>query len=357
MHSVERKTKFSFALNKEGILITSEKYIKRCFELAKLGAGAVSPNPLVGAVVVHNDVIIGEGWHQKYGGPHAEVNAVNSVKDKSLLSSSSIYVSLEPCFHFGKTPPCVDLILKYQIPKVVIASKDPNPKVAGKSIEKLKTSGVEVEVGILEKEALALNKFFFKSIQQNRPYIILKWAESKDGFFAPLKGQQWLSNAFTKRLTHKWRNEMDAILIGKNTFIHDQPALTDRFWAGNHPTKVIIDPTGELYQNTDDTKTIIFNRSYSKENEHVEYIQLKSNHFAISEMIEHLHVRKITSVLVEGGAVTLQHFINSNLWDEAFIYLTDVTIGEGILAPKISSSFNQETIIISDNQLKIIQNK
>ncbi|MEZ5009836.1 MAG: bifunctional diaminohydroxyphosphoribosylaminopyrimidine deaminase/5-amino-6-(5-phosphoribosylamino)uracil reductase RibD [Chitinophagales bacterium] len=340
-----------------GKLTTNEKYIKRCFELAQLGTGLVTPNPLVGCVIVHNNSIIGEGWHQKYGGPHAEVNAINDVKDKSLLSSSTIYVSLEPCFHFGQTPPCVDLILKYQIPKVVVASKDPNPKVAGKSIEKLKASGVEVEIGILEAEALALNKFFFTSIQQNRPYIILKWAESKDGFFAPLKGQQWLSNAFTKRLTHKWRNEMDAILVGKNTFIHDQPALTDRFWEGNHPIKVIIDPTGELYQNTDDLNTIIFNRSYSKKINNVEYIPLKNDHFAIAEMIEHLHERKITSVLVEGGAVTLQHFINSNLWDEAYIYQTTVILEEGILAPKIPSSVVQASITISDNQLKIIQNK
>ncbi|MCB0502612.1 MAG: bifunctional diaminohydroxyphosphoribosylaminopyrimidine deaminase/5-amino-6-(5-phosphoribosylamino)uracil reductase RibD [Bacteroidetes bacterium] len=332
-----------------------EKYIKRCLELAKLGTGSVSPNPMVGSVVVHNNCIIGEGWHQKYGEAHAEVNAINSVKDKSLLESSTIYVSLEPCFHFGQTPPCVDLILKHKIPKVIIASIDCNSKVAGKSIEKLRTAGVHVEVGVLEKEALALNKYFFTSIQKQRPYIILKWAESKDGYFAPHKGQQWLSNPLSKRLTHKWRNEIDAILIGKNTLIEDNPALTDRFWEGHQPIKVIIDPSGDLYKGKDDTKTIIFNGKKSTNQKNIEYINIQSKPFSVHEMMNHLHRRKITSVLVEGGATTIQHFLKAELWDEAYIYETEVYLKEGIPSPKIEGFSDQTTIQIADNRLKIIQ--
>lgn len=324
-------------------------------ELAKFGAGSVSPNPMVGSVVVHNNCIIGEGWHQKYGEAHAEVNAINSVKDKSLLESSTIYVSLEPCFHFGQTPPCVDLILKHKIPKVIIASIDFNSKVAGKSIEKLRTAGVHVEVGVLEKEALALNKYFFTSIQKQRPYIILKWAESKDGYFAPHKGQQWLSNPFTKRLTHKWRNEIDAILIGKNTLIEDNPALTDRFWEGHQPIKVIIDPSGELYKGIDDTKTIIFNGKHSDSRKNIEYIQIQGKPFSVHEMMNHLHRRKITSVLVEGGAATIQHFLKEQLWDEAYIYETEVYLKEGIPSPKIDIFSDHTTIQIADNRLKIVQ--
>ena len=222
---------------------THEKYIRRCFELAKLGIGNVKTNPMVGSIIVHNGKIIGEGYHKRYGEGHAEVNAVKSVKgeDKHLLNESTIYVSLEPCFHEGKTPPCVDLILGLGIPKVVISAVDPNPKVAGKSIEKLRNHGVEVISGVLEKEGRFIARRFFHHFMTKRPYVILKYAQSKDGFLSQMNKQIWLTNPYSKRLVHKWRNEEAAILVGTNTVKVDNPSLTNRLWFGNSPVRLIID--------------------------------------------------------------------------------------------------------------------
>ncbi len=343
------------------VLSEDKKYIKRCFELAKRGMGKVSPNPMVGSVVVFEDSIIGEGWHQEYGGHHAEVNAINSVEDKKLLANSTIYVSLEPCAHFGKTPPCVDLILENKIPSVIIATKDPNPKVAGKSIAKLETAGVRVKVDILKDEALQLNQAFFTSFQKERPHIILKWAESKDAFFAPIKGQKWLSNAFTKRLTHKWRNHVDSILVGRKTVLDDNPQLTDRFWDGNNPIRIVIDPSLKISEQSkvlsDGHKSIVFNTEKTEINQNVEYIKIDKSPFPIIEILEHLHNRKITNLLVEGGAQTIQQFIEQNLWDEAYIYKTKTVLTKGIKSPKFVGENKMASEDISDNKLEIYYNK
>jgi diaminohydroxyphosphoribosylaminopyrimidine deaminase/5-amino-6-(5-phosphoribosylamino)uracil reductase len=341
-----------------------ECYMQRCIELAQLGAGHVSPNPMVGCVIVHGEAIkkvIGEGWHQRYGEAHAEVNAIKNVRNSSLLKESTLYVSLEPCHHFGKTPPCVDLILEHQIPKVVIGSVDPNPLVAGKSIEKLKNAGVEVIVGVLSEAAIALNKGFNSQHQHHRPYIILKWAESKDGFFAPLKGKKWLSNDFTKRLTHKWRHSVDAILVGKNTILEDNPKLNDRFWDGKPPLRVVIDPhltiDAEHHIFTDGQPTVILNNRKNELNGAVNYVQLEHSYFTIKSIIERLNSFKINTLLVEGGAFTLNKFIDSNLWDEAYVYKTEVELSEGIPAPIISECSHKAIQPIANNQLEIYKRK
>lgn len=338
-----------------------EIYMQRCFELAKLGVGNVSPNPMVGSVIVHDNQIIGEGWHQKYGKAHAEVNAIASVEDKSLLKEATIYVSLEPCHHFGKTPPCVDLILEHQIPKVVVGTKDPNALVAGQSIEKLKNAGVEVTVGVLNEKAVTLDKGFISKHKNQRPYVILKWAQSKNGYFAPLEGQQWLSNEHSKRLTHKWRNAVDAILVGKNTVLQDNPVLTDRFWQGHHPLRVIIDPQLEIGQDhnvyNDGRPTLVFNALKKGKEGVVQYIQLDHYCFTVKAMIKHLNQLKINTILVEGGAFTLNNFIESNYWDEAYVYKTNIEIEYGIDVPELNEFARKEVQPIADNQLEIFYNE
>jgi diaminohydroxyphosphoribosylaminopyrimidine deaminase/5-amino-6-(5-phosphoribosylamino)uracil reductase len=254
-----------------------EKYIKRCIELAKNGLGTTYPNPLVGSVIVFENQIIGEGWHQKAGKPHAEVHAINSVKDISLLSKATIYVSLEPCSHFGKTPPCSDLIIENNIPNVVIGTVDPNEKVAGKGIQKLIDAGIHVTIGILENECNELNKRFFTFHQKKRPYIILKWAETADGFIAPVfKNKQqpvWITNPSSRQLVHKWRSEEQAILVGTQTVLDDNPSLSVRDWTGNQPIKIILDPKNRLDENltvfNSDEKTLVISehkKTFTNEN-------------------------------------------------------------------------------------------
>ncbi len=342
-------------------MLKHENYMQRCIELARLGIGNVSPNPMVGCVIVHKDRIIGEGWHKKYGKAHAEVNAIASVNDKSLLSDSTIYVSLEPCHHYGKTPPCVDLILAHNIPNVVIGIKDPNALVAGKSIEKLKDAGVNVLVGVLEKEALHLDNGFITKHKKQRPYIILKWAQSKNGYFSPLEGQQWLSNEHSKRLTHKWRNAVDAILVGKNTVLQDNPVLTDRFWQGNNPLRVIIDPQLEISEDhhiyQDGRPTLVFNATKRSKKGVIQYIQLDHYCFTVKAMLQHLNQLKINTLLVEGGAFTLNNFIESNLWDEAYVYKTDVEIEYGIDIPDLNDFIRKDTQPIANNVLEVFYNE
>ncbi len=338
-----------------------EKYIQRCFEIAKLGFGNTSPNPTVGSVIVHNDMIIGEGWHKQYGGPHAEVNAVKSVADKSLLKESTIYVSLEPCFHFSKTPPCVDLVLKHKIPKVVISCLDPNPIVSGNSVKKLRSNGVEVTTGILEQKGLELIKGFLSSQNYKRPYVILKWAESKDGFFAPIEGQLWLSNDLTKRFSHKLRVEADAILVGCNTVEQDNPKLNQRYWPiGTNPIRVIIDPVLKSIEAThlleDDLATIIFNSKKQSIEASKEYIRLEGNEFDINEILQILNEKKVNVLLVEGGAKTINSFLASGLWSKAFIYTTDITITDGIKAPIIDDQFKSSQNTLGNNQITEYKN-
>jgi len=341
-----------------------EKYIKRCIKLAENGFGTTSPNPMVGSVIVYENQIIGEGWHKKAGEPHAEVNAIRSVKDKSLLKKATIYVSLEPCSHFGKTPPCCDLIIEHQIPNVVVGTVDPNERVAGNGIKKLIAAGANVTVGVLEKECHELNKRFFTFHEQKRPYIILKWAESQDGFLSPEKeiGQDrkpvWITNQYSRQLVHKWRSEEQAILAGTQTVIDDNPKLNTRDWSGNNPVRVVLDQNNRISKDSfvfDNTvKTIVFTKSetnVSAENTNFEVIDFNQN--IIPQILAVLHQNQIQSIIIEGGLQTLQSFIDQNIWDEARIFIGNTSFGKGTKAPIIQKNNPTKTYILSDELLNI----
>ena len=318
----------------------------RCLQLAKMGTGNVAPNPMVGAVLVYENEIIGEGYHQQYGQAHAEVNCINNVSEanQSLIEKSTLYVSLEPCAHFGKTPPCADLIIKNKIPNVVIACRDSYEEVDGKGIQKLQQAGVNVIVGILEKEALELNKRFFTFHRKQRPYIILKWAQSKDAKiarhdFSALK----ISNDITNRMVHKWRSEEAAILVGTNTALHDNPSLTTRLWKGNNPVRLVLDLQLKLplslHLFDGSVKTIVFNQVKHEEENGVTFYKLSSGEDIISGLLNVLYRLKIQSVLIEGGARLLQSFIDQNYWDEARVITNEQLIIEsGINAPELKES-------------------
>ncbi len=328
-------------------MIVDEKYMRRCLQLAQNGKGFVSPNPMVGAVIVHGGKIIGEGYHRIYGKPHAEVNAINSVKDKALLKESTIYVSLEPCSHYGKTPPCAQLIIDSGIPRVVVACLDPYPAVSGRGVKMLQNAGVEVTLGVLEKEALELNKEFFTVQSKKRPYIYLKWAQTQDGFIDIARDENLIpqptpiSNEFTKMLVHKERSEVSAIMIGTNTAIKDNPSLTTRLWYGKNPIRIVLDRKGRIP--TDYTlfdgkvETIIFTENLKdSSSENVIYHQVRFDEYLLENILSFLQTRQISSVLVEGGRELLQSFIDKSLWDEAFVETSNVNFKGGIKAPNIN---------------------
>lgn len=327
---------------------THDTYIKRCIELAKNGLGTTYPNPLVGSVIVYNNEIIGEGWHRKSGEPHAEVNAINSVKDKSLLSKSTIYVSLEPCSHFGKTPPCCDLIIANKIPNVVIGTIDPFAKVAGTGIKKLIEAGKNVTVGILEDECNELNKRFFTFHNKKRPYIILKWAESEDGFIAPLSKEKkepvWITNEFSRQLVHKWRSEEQAILVGTNTVIEDNPSLTTRDWSGNHLIRIVLDQNNRISKESHIFDNQVKSITITKEN-------INFNNNIALEITDFLFNEGIQSVIIEGGRQTLQTFIDANIWDEARVFRGEIYFKSGTKAPTISGENSKKEKILNDELL------
>ena len=341
-----------------------EDYIARCIELAKNGFGTTYPNPMVGSVIVYNGEIIGEGWHQKAGEPHAEVNAIRSVNDPSLLDKATIYVSLEPCSHFGKTPPCCDLIIQNKIPNVVIGTVDSNIKVAGNGIKRLQEAGANVIVGVLEKECYELNQRFFTFHEKKRPYIILKWAETQDGFIAPLQKEEqkpvWITNLNSRQLVHKWRTEEQAILVGTQTVIDDNPQLNARDWVGNNPIRVVIDQnnripkTAHVFDNQ--IKTIVFSNKKSTpslKNTIFEVIDFQQN--IAQQIVDKLFQHQIQSVIIEGGAQTLQTFIDANLWDEARVFIGNCTFEKGVKAPILNTSpFKKEKI--GTDELLIIRN-
>lgn len=331
--------------------------MERCIALAQNARGYTSPNPMVGSVVVCNDKIIGEGWHHRAGEPHAEVNAINSVKDKDKLSSSTIYVSLEPCAHHGKTPPCADLIIENKIPNVVIGCRDPFHEVNGRGIEKLKAAGVNVVEGILQKKCRSLNRFFFTYHQEKRPYIILKWAQSSDGFIDGLrsenqKGVNWITHARTKTLVHQCRAEVDAILVGKTTVINDDPSLTVREVEGTNPIRIVIDPqkrleaTYKVFNNEASTYHIHGLKVGTKQNHQI-YIDFDKN--PLSQLMAFCYDKGIQSLIVEGGAHTLQAFIDSKLWDEALVFTGKSVINQGLKAPKLNE--NQKSTAIFGHDL------
>jgi diaminohydroxyphosphoribosylaminopyrimidine deaminase/5-amino-6-(5-phosphoribosylamino)uracil reductase len=318
-------------------------YMRRCFEIANMGLGHVASNPLVGCVMVYQNKIIGEGYHHEFGGPHAEINAINQVKDRSLLKESTMYVSLEPCSHFGKTPPCADAIISLGIPKVVISCLDPNPLVAGKGVQKLKEAGVQVETGLLSNEYRWLNRRFFAFFEKKRPYIILKWAQSLDGFMdVERKNNQatihWISHPFNRTLVHKWRSEEMAILVGSKTVISDNPQLTVRYWKGKNPLRIIIQSDSQLNASdaifNQEAKTIrITQNNKLEEITDVPTFVMDKNKNFLDELLAFLFHEKIISLLVEGGFYTLQSFINSNRWDEARVIVGNKNFESGLKAP------------------------
>ena len=337
-----------------------EKYIKRCIELAKNGLGTTYPNPLVGCVIVFENVIIGEGWHKKSGEAHAEVLAIESVRNKELLSASTLYVSLEPCSHFGKTPPCADLILKYKIPNVVIGTIDPNSKVSGKGIQKLKDLGVNVTYGILVNECNELNKRFFTFHSKTRPFIILKWAESSDGFISPINKKEqrpvWLSNEYSRQLVHKWRSEEQAILVGTQTIIDDNPSLTVRDWVGKNPIRVLIDRDNAIDTSSNvfdnQAKTIVFsNKEVTSNSDTIQYIKVDFDKNSTQAIVDKLFENNIQSIIIEGGRKTIQSFIDANIWDEARVFISEINLNEGTKAPKLNRVNYYKSLIKKDTLL------
>ncbi len=326
-------------------MTTDEKYMARCIELAKKGAGNVSPNPMVGCVIVRNGEIIGEGWHKKCGEAHAEVNAVNSVKNQELLKESTIYVSLEPCSHYGKTPPCCDLIIAKQIPNVVIGTIDPFAKVAGRGIARIKNAGINVTLDVLKEECQKLNKRFFTFHEQKRPYVFLKWAQTKDGFIDKIRtaeeyGQPtWITGAEVQKNVHRMRAEEDAILVGTNTAANDNPSLTVRLCEGKNPLRVVLDRNLKLDKSLHlfdgSTETIVINALKNQEGDMISYAKIDYSQEIIPQILEVLYNKNCLSLIVEGGRQVLQSFINTGLWDEAHIYTGDKEFGNGVEAPEI----------------------
>jgi len=334
-----------------------ETYLHRCLELARQAAGHTAPNPMVGAVLVHEGRIIGEGWHKQYGGPHAEPNCIDSVPDddRHLIPQSTLYVSLEPCAHFGKTPPCADLIVRHRIPHVVIGARDPFEQVDGKGIDKLKAAGIDVTVGVLEEASTELNKRFFTFHTKHRPYIILKWAQTANGIIGnDDHSRLMISNALSNRTVHKWRSEEAAILVGTNTALFDDPQLTTRHWPGPNPVRLVVDmdlrlPASlQLFDGS--TRTIVFNALQHGEKGQLQYYQITRDVTLVHQLANALYQLKILSVLVEGGAQLLQRFIDEGYWDEARIITNETLfVPQGIRAPELgAATLIEKTTVESD---------
>lgn len=343
---------------------TPKQYMQRCLELAHRGLGAAAPNPMVGCVIVADGRIIGEGWHRQYGGPHAEVNAINSVRDedRKLLSESTVYVSLEPCAHFGKTPPCADLLVREQVKSVVIACRDPFPRVDGRGIEKLEAAGIEVEIGLLEAESLHLNRRFVTSLRENRPYFLLKWAESADGFIGKSGEAVRISNELTRRYAHRWRTEEAAILVGEQTVLSDNPSLTARNWPGQQPLRIAFQkyqdfPVDLKLFDRDAPTLLLTSRKDQAVPKWVEKVVLpQTTTDFIPTLIDELNQRNLQSVLIEGGWAVLQSFIDAGLWDEARVFRSPNYLGSGVAAPKLSAQ-PVERRNLSGDELVVFQNR
>lgn len=320
-----------------------ELYMRRCITLAHNGLGSVQPNPMVGAVIVVDGKVVGEGWHKKYGGPHAEINAINSLSDKELLKKATMYVSLEPCAHFGKTPPCANALVECGVKRVVIGSTDPNPKVNGKGIGILRAAGIEVTIGVLQKECDFLNRRFFTFHNKKRPYIILKWAQTKDGYMDILRPdpekeyKYWITNAELRTLTHKWRSEEDAILVGYNTFKNDKPLLTNRLYSGKNPVPVVL------------------GRNEIKIGDNL--FSLSSENNSMDEIMQLLYNQNIQSVIVEGGRKTLDRFLEADLYDEVRILVGNKIWGEGVPAPSLPAQPSKELSVAGDTVKYIFRQK
>ena len=340
-----------------------ELYMKRCLDLAQKGVGYTAPNPMVGAVLVHNDRVIGEGWHHAYGEVHAEVDCLNSVaeSDKALIPESTMYVSLEPCAHTGKTPPCAHRLVKEKVKKVVIANRDPFELVSGKGIEILQQAEIEVEIGMLEAEGAWLNRRFFTFHTQKRPYIILKWAKTKDGFIAPADRSRYqITNAHSQQLVHKWRTEEAAIMVGTTTAINDDPQLTARMWAGKQPLRIALDKTlkipksNRLYDNAADTW--IINELSNEIVGNIRLVKMDFKESVLPQILSLLYEHKIMSLIVEGGAQLLDSFIAANLWDEARVFAGKTMLANGVAAPLLDNSAHAMTTFLDDDRLEVFVN-
>ncbi len=340
----------------------------RCIEIAKNAMGTAAPNPMVGAVLVHEEKIIGEGYTSPYGGPHAEVNAINSVRDHSLLPKATLYVTLEPCSHHGKTPPCADLIIEKKIHRVVVGVKDPHDKVSGLGIARMQKAGCEVITGILERQCREHHRRFLTYHEKKRPYVILKWAQSADGFMAPERTKReqtpepyWITAAASRQLVHKWRGEEQAILAGTNTVLEDNPSLTVRNWYGKSPLRVLLDRdlrVPETCQIFDDkARTLVLTKRAVPEKmpPNITYEQLPEEKFEAGSILTVLWRHKVSSVIVEGGKIVLELFLAAGLWDEARIFTGPTPFNAGLKAPEIGE-FEGEDIEIGVDQLKIIRN-
>lgn len=335
-----------------------EKYMRRCIDIARNGKGRVAPNPMVGSVIVYNDEIIAEGYHQHYGGPHAEANAINSLANEEKLKGSTLYVNLEPCSHTGKTPPCSSLIVEKGIPKVVIGSVDPYTLVAGKGIERLRNAGVEVITGILNEDCEDLNKRFFTFHRKKRPFIILKWAQSADGYLdiernpgTPI-GPNWISNPISQIMVHKWRSVESGIMVGTNTVIYDNPSLTTRLWPGNSPTRITLDrnariPKGSKLLNGE-VPTLIYGAK-GENRKNVSFFPDINKEVPLNEIMSDLFNKGIQSIIVEGGQELLQSFIDEGLWDEARVFKGSKNFNKGIVAPQLNATTKSFKQILDDS--------
>ncbi|MEZ5016731.1 MAG: bifunctional diaminohydroxyphosphoribosylaminopyrimidine deaminase/5-amino-6-(5-phosphoribosylamino)uracil reductase RibD [Flavipsychrobacter sp.] len=340
-----------------------EQYIKRCLELAKQGKGCVAPNPMVGAVLVYNDRIIGEGWHQQYGQAHAEVNCLASVKeeDKGLISQSTMYVSLEPCAHHGNTPPCAERLVAESVKKVVVCNIDPNPKVNGGGVKILEQAGVEVVSRVLEEEGLWLNRRFFTAMEKKVPYVILKWAQTRSGFIAPADyTRTQITGASSMELVHKWRTEEQAILVGYNTALHDNPSLTARLWKGKDPLRIVIDKDLSLPQShklfDSKTKTWVINCEQEEEKGNLIYKKIEEGSDLPKVICQLLVKEGIQSLIVEGGAKLLNQFIETGLWHEARVFVGNDNISDGIKAPQLRNEKRLYTTSIGEDRLTVSAN-
>lgn len=334
-------------------------YMQRALELARLGLGFVSPNPLVGCVIAYRDNIIGEGWHMQYGGPHAEVNAVNSVQDKSLLHESVVYVTLEPCSHYGKTPPCADLLIRSGVKKVAICNRDINPLVAGAGLQRLRQAGIDVEENLLSVQGQEVNKRFFTFFRLQRPYIILKWAETADGFMAHENfDSKWISNELSRKLAHKWRSEEDAVMVGTNTARYDNPHLNTRDWEGKNPTRIVIDRRLRLSEDLNlfdrSQPTLVYNLLRDSAEKNLELIRLSEDNF-LKDLFASLYEKKIQSVMVEGGARLLSELIALDLWDEMRVFRSKNRFGKGIASPGVQMNETASEDLL-DDRLYIYKN-
>lgn len=340
--------------------IIDEQFMARCIQIAQNGLGSTYPNPFVGSIIVHKGKIIGEGFTSKYGGPHAEVNAVNSVKDQSLLSECTLYVTLEPCSHFGKTPPCCDLVIAKNFKRVVIGTLDPFAEVNGQGYLRLLENGIDVTLGVLEKECIELNRRFITFHQEKRPYIILKWAQTQDGYMGHNDVQKWITNRFSKQIVHQWRTEEQAILVGKKTALIDNPQLNTRYWHGKNPLRLSIDKFLAIPRNyhlyDQSVPTVIFNAIEDSEQDNLKLIKIDFNENIIPPILDYLYQNNYQSLIVEGGSDTIQKFIDLNLWDEARILTSDTFWNEGILAPTVRGKRVNQHKVLND-YVTVIRNQ